>query len=79
MKEIYPIINVVHAWMKKLGYLAESMGWIRFYHSAISEWDKSLIANTFAVPGDKNTECTILVATDAYGIGIDNSDIKLVI
>ncbi len=65
--------------MKKLGYLAESMGWIRPYHSAMSKWDKSLIANAFAVPSDKNTECTIFVATDAYGMGIDNPDVKLVI
>lgn len=38
----------------------------------MSEWDKSIIANAFAVPADQNTECTILVVTDAYGMDIDN-------
>lgn len=45
----------------------------------MSDWDKSLIANAFKVNGEENTECTILVATDAYGMGIDNPDIKVVI
>lgn len=44
----------------------------------MSAWDKDLIANLFLQPGDKNMKCTILVATDAYGIGINNLNIKLV-
>lgn len=55
------------------------MGWIRLYHLVMSKWDKFLIANAFAVPGDENTKCTILVATDTYGMGIANPDVKLVI
>lgn len=46
---------------------------------AISEWDKSFIANTFVVLGDKNTEYSIFVATDVNSISIDNPDVKLVI
>ncbi len=79
VNEIYLIINIVHVWMKKLGYPGKSMGWIRLYHSEMSEWDQSLIPNAFAVQGDKNMECIILVAIDAYGMGIDNPDVKLVI
>lgn len=45
----------------------------------MSDWDKDLIAKAFLTPGNDNLECTILVATDAYGMGIDNLDIKLVI
>lgn len=44
----------------------------------MSQWDKSLIVEAFDKPVEKNNECIILVATDAYGIGIDNLDIKLV-
>lgn len=65
--------------MKKLSYLAESIGWIRPYHLAKSKWDKSLIANAFVVPGDKNMECTIFIVTDIYNMGIDNPDVKLVL
>ena len=43
------------------------------------DWDKELIAKTFKTSSNKNTECIILVATDAYEIGIDNPDIWLVI
>lgn len=45
----------------------------------MSEWDKNLIAQAFSVAGEENTECTILVATDAYGMGINNPDVRLVI
>lgn len=79
LTEIRPIILIFQEWMIKLGYPEESWKWIRPYYSAISEWDKTLTANAFQISGDENTECTILVATDAYGMGIDNPDVKLVI
>lgn len=77
--EICPIIKTIQAWMILLGYPAGSSTWIRPYHSAMSDWDKKLIAKAFKTPGNENTECIILVATDAYGMGIDNPDIRLVI
>ncbi len=45
----------------------------------MSDWDKELIAKAFKINGSENTECTIFVAIDAYGMGIDNPDIRLVI
>lgn len=45
----------------------------------MSEWDKCVIPNTFAVPGNENTEYTILIVTDIYSMDIDNPDVKLVI
>ena len=65
--------------MKKLGYPEGCEKWIRPYHSAMSDWDKDLISKAFRIPGEDNTSCTILVATDAYGMGIDNPDIRLVV
>lgn len=57
-----------------------SHNWIRSYYSTISEYDKGLTADTFRVLGtSKDLEYVIFVATDAYGMGIDNPDIKLVI
>ena len=43
------------------------------------DWDKSFIAVAFKVSGEDNTECTILVATSAYDMDINNPDIKVVI
>ncbi len=45
----------------------------------MSDWDKELIAKAFKINGSENTEYIILVATDAYGIDIDNPDIRLII
>lgn len=77
--EIRPIITIFQAWMKHLGYPEESSKWIRPYYSAISDWDKALTAAAFATVAEENTECVIIVATDAYGMGINNPDVKLVI
>ena len=65
--------------MKQLGYLEGFDKWIRPYHLAMFDWDKSFIAAAFKVNGEDNTEYTIPVATDAYGMGINNPDIKVVI
>ena len=65
--------------MRKLGYLEECIQWIRSYHLTMSEWDKNLTAEAFDKPEESNNEYVILVAKDAYGMGIDNPDVKLVI
>lgn len=79
VSEIRPKISILQGWMKLLGYPEESFKWIRPYYSALSDWDKGLTAAAFAVAADENEECVILVATDAYGMGINNPDVKLVI
>lgn len=79
IQEIRPIITIIQGWMNNLGYPDGCSKWIRPYYSIISDWDKGLIAKAFCTPGDKNTECTILVATDTYSMAIDNPDVKLVI
>ena len=43
------------------------------------EWDKKLNANAFAVPAEDNTEWIIFIAIDAYSMGINNPDVRLVI
>ncbi len=66
--------------MKKLGYPSGYDAWIWRYYSVVSEWDKTIIADAFRMPGDDNgLECVILVATDKYGIGINNPDIRLIV
>lgn len=66
--------------MQNLGYPPMSHNWVRPYYSTISEYDKGLTADAFYVPGiSKELECVILIATDAYGMGIDNPNVKLII
>lgn len=79
MPKIHKVIRVIISWIEKLKYPNKSMKYIRFYHSAMSEWDKKLIAKTFNIAEDKNTKYTIIIATDTYDIGINNPDIRLVI
>lgn len=79
ISKIRLIINVFQRWMIKLGYPEESYKWIRPYHSAISDWDKALIADAFNMPEDENTKCTIIIAINANDMGIDNPGVKFVI
>ena len=62
-----------------LGYLNDLSKSIRPYHSAMLEFDKSLTAGAFRILDNKNTKCSILVATNAYKIGINNPDMRLLV
>lgn len=42
-------------------------------------WDETLIANAFAILANQNIKYSIFIATDNYGIDINNTDITLVI
>lgn len=65
--------------MRKLGYSDSYTDWIRAYYSTISDWDKKITAKAFMIRGDQNHKCTIIVATNKYGMGINNPDIRLVV
>lgn len=73
------MINIIQAWMKKLGYPASSHLWVWLYYSTILEHEKGITADAFRIPGSKNLECTILMATDTNGMRIDNLDILFII
>lgn len=45
----------------------------------MSDWDKDFIVAVIPILGDENMKCVILIAIDAYGMGIDIPDVKLVI
>ena len=77
--DICLVIDIIRTWMKQLNYPAGSATWVRPYHATMPEFDKDLTAKAFQVPGEENIECIILVAPDAYGMGINNPDIRLVV
>lgn len=54
--------------LKKLGFSAD------FYHAGISSEEKVRKQNEW-----KNNECRIIVATNAFGMGIDKPDVRLVV
>lgn len=65
--------------MKKLNYphKLEEFVWSNF--SNITDLNKAINSEAFKLIGKMNIGYTILVTTDAYGIGIDNLDNKPVI
>ncbi|MCJ1470687.1 hypothetical protein MMC07_009334 [Pseudocyphellaria aurata] len=79
--EIFPIIDTIQSWMELKNYPVYNglKSWIKPYFSAMSDYNKEMTANKFRVPDDENTDCTILVATDAYGMGINNPGVALVV
>lgn len=77
--EVIPLAEAIRKWMILLHYPEGSEKWVRGYFLTMSEWDKAIVAKAFQIDGDINTDYIILVATDAYGMGINNPDIRLVI
>ena len=77
----------VHVLVKKLIQAGSSktsaFNAIEAYHSELAEFDKRSIAAEFAKPDVedvlKSPRHRIIVATDAMGMGIDNSDIRRVV
>ena len=72
-------METIRKWIKLLNYPEGSEKWVRPYFSTMSNLDKDITAEVFKIDGDINTKCIILVVTDAYGMGINNPNIKLVI
>lgn len=79
MSKIYIIINIIYFWIKKLGYSVKSMELIRFSYIVMSEKNKSLTTNTFAITDNQNTKYIIFIKINVYSMGINNLDIKPII
>lgn len=77
MIKIYHIIIIILVWIKKLGYLDNLSKLIRLYHFIILKFDKNFTA--FYIASNKNIKYLIFITTNVYSIGINNSDVRLII
>lgn len=77
--EVISFVKAIRKWMILLHYLEGLEKWMKRYFLIISELDKAIVAEAFQIDGNININRIIFVTTNAYGIGINNLDIRLVI
>ena len=70
---------LIKSWMKQLNYPSVSSRWISPFFSDMATKDKEKIAASFESLSESCMGPRILIATDAYGLGIDNLDVKRVV
>lgn len=73
------MIHILQAWMPKFGYFSQTHNWVCLYYFTISEWDKKITIIAFQTCIEDNVEYIILITIIAYGIRINNLNIKLII
>lgn len=85
ISEIQALRRTILNWMRKLGYPAKKyQRWVKTYFASMAKASKKSIAADFGIldeakEGLVSPSCRILIATTAYGLGIDNPDIEQVI
>jgi Helicase conserved C-terminal domain len=83
--EIQALRRTILNWMRRLNYPARKcQRWVKTYFASMAKASKASIAADFgtlneAKEGLVSSSCRILIATTAYGLGIDNPDIEEVI
>jgi hypothetical protein len=83
--EIQALRRTILTWMRRLSYpVAKCQHWVKTYFASMAKASKTSIAADFgtlneAKEGFVSPSCRILIATTAYGLGIDNPDIVEVI
>jgi superfamily II DNA helicase RecQ len=70
---------LIKKWMKLLNYPQISSTWVSSYFVDMASTDKERIGSCFAREFSKCNGLRILIVTDAYDLGIDNSNIQLVV
>ena len=76
---ITQLCSLMRKWMNQLLYPPGAARWVSPFFSDMAQVDKDRIAANFAQPSDKCLEPRIMIATDVYGLGIDNLDVERVI
>ena len=71
--------ELMRIWMEQLQYPSGFDRWLPPFFSDMATTDKTRVAAAFRESASERTGPTILIATDAYGLGIDNPDIERVV
>jgi len=79
INEIRKALPIFRTHMRRLGYPSHATRLVRPYFSWMAEYDKIETAKAFEMRDEHCNSVRVLLATDAYGLGIDNPDVKLVI
>src|SRR4029077_17535297 len=79
IKYIQATVKLIWRWMNELEYPPEAQKWVQPYFSIMAKDDKRRISQEFAKLDEDCSSCRIIIATDAYGLGIDNPDIRRVV
>ena len=77
--EIRRGLIIIRRWMVELGYASEAFSWVRAMHSLQAENTKLETAALFGQISSECLLCRIVLATDAYGLGVDNPDVEIVV
>ena len=71
--------ELMKKWMALLGYQVPIAPIVQPFFSAMAEDDKKRVLKGFSEPSNMCQSPRIIIATEAYGLGIDNPDISRVI
>jgi hypothetical protein len=77
--DIRKALPIFHEYMRRLNYPESSMKLIRPYFSWMADFDKQATALAFRQLDEECNLARVLIATDAYGLGVDNPDVRLVV
>ena len=78
IQSIKKACTLLRAWMNQLNYPANCADWVAPFFADMAVRDKKRVAAQFGRPAAQCLAPRVLVATDAYGLGIDNPDIERV-
>lgn len=77
--QINKALELFRTWMRQLQYPPESSTWVAHYFSHMADSDKERVNTNFRRRHEECASPRIILATDAYGLGVDNPDVKLVV
>lgn len=77
--QISKALELFRTWMRQLQYPTESPTWIAPYFSDMADSDKERVDTNFRRRHEGCASPRIILATDAYGLGVDNPDVDIVV